>query len=292
LKGEAPVAATLEKLSVFVAVVDAGGFTQAAHALGRSQSSVSRVVASLEEEWGVRLFIRNGPTVVLTPDGAKLAARAREVCRDSDSLERFAASITNLETGELRLAAPSSVASVRLAGPVAAFVRDHPRVAVTIVEATYDEAERLMLADEADLAFLDKKIDNDEFSCVLLERDELIVVAPRNFFDAPGPVSMDTVLATPFVGDSETVPYLLERHPLLKVRCVTSDIGVILALVEAGAGISILPKLSLARMSYDVDLRPLSTTAYRSVWLARRRKLQLSAAAIEFLSYINVPVPG
>ena len=58
-------------------------------------------------------------------------------------------------------------------------------------------------------------------------------------------------------------------------------------MVEKGLGISILPKLILQRISYDIVIKSLNVEAYRTIGVAMRDKTELSLAAHRFLSYID-----
>ena len=79
-------ALTLDQLRLFLAVVDAGGFSAAARALRRAQSAVSYGIANLERQLGTALFDRSGRKPVLTTAGQELSAEARAVCAQVDRL--------------------------------------------------------------------------------------------------------------------------------------------------------------------------------------------------------------
>jgi DNA-binding transcriptional LysR family regulator len=80
----------LRHLRCLIAIVDAGGFTDAAHDLGISQPAVSRTLAALEDVLGVRLLRRTSRQVVLTAAGERVLARARRVLAEIDDLAREA----------------------------------------------------------------------------------------------------------------------------------------------------------------------------------------------------------
>lgn len=82
----------LRQLRALVAIVDEGGFTDAAIALGVSQASVSRTLASLERALGVRLLRRTSREVAPTPTGLRVVAQARRVLGEVDGLVRTATS--------------------------------------------------------------------------------------------------------------------------------------------------------------------------------------------------------
>ncbi len=79
-------ALTLDQLRLFLAVVDAGGFSAAARSLKRAQSAVSYGIANLERQLGTALFDRSGRKPVLTPAGQEISADARDVCAQVDRL--------------------------------------------------------------------------------------------------------------------------------------------------------------------------------------------------------------
>ena len=84
----------LRHLRSFVGVVDTGTFTDAAIALGTSQTAVSRHVAALEAALGVRLLDRTTRSVFLTPTGDRLLRHARRILAAVDDLRRDASAGT------------------------------------------------------------------------------------------------------------------------------------------------------------------------------------------------------
>ncbi|WP_327312921.1 LysR family transcriptional regulator [Streptomyces sp. NBC_01235] len=82
----------LRQLRCLVAIIDEGGFTDAAAVLGVSQAAVSRTLASLERALGVRLLRRTSRVVTPTATGLRVAAHARRVLAEVDTLVQEAAS--------------------------------------------------------------------------------------------------------------------------------------------------------------------------------------------------------
>ncbi|MFJ8109290.1 LysR family transcriptional regulator [Streptomyces sp. NPDC096132] len=82
----------LRQLRCLVAIIDEGGFTDAAAVLGVSQAAVSRTLASLEQALGVRLLRRTSRIVTPTATGLRVAAHARRVLGEVETLVREAAS--------------------------------------------------------------------------------------------------------------------------------------------------------------------------------------------------------
>src|SRR5580658_6401866 len=94
---------TLEQWAVLAAVVDRGGFAQAAQALHRSQSAISYAVARLQESLTVPLLSLQGRRAVLTAHGETLLRRARPLLQELTTLEEAALSLERGWEAQLRL---------------------------------------------------------------------------------------------------------------------------------------------------------------------------------------------
>lgn len=123
----------LNRVAIFVRVVDERGFTAAARALHLPKSSVSRAVTLLEQELGVRLLQRSTRTVTLTEAGAAFYERAS---RGLVAIEDAGAAVADMEAslrGPIRITAPVDVGTWMIAPAVARFVRRHPSVHIDVV---------------------------------------------------------------------------------------------------------------------------------------------------------------
>ncbi len=123
----------LNRAAIFVRVVDDGGFSAAARTLHLPKSSVSRAVASLEEELGVRLLQRSTRKILLTESGRTFYEGAS---RGVAGIEEAAAAVADLHgalRGPIRITAPVDAGVWLLAPVVARFVELHPTVHVDLV---------------------------------------------------------------------------------------------------------------------------------------------------------------
>ncbi len=142
----------LQQLASFVAVVNAGSFVGAADAIGLSKAAVSRHVADLEAQLGVRLLHRTTRRLSLTDDGQRFLARAAELLADAGELEAEASAGSGEAAGVLRINAPLTFGNLHLAPLWSRFIAENPRVAlditlndrvVDLVEEGYDVAVRI-----------------------------------------------------------------------------------------------------------------------------------------------------
>ena len=100
----------LQKYQAFVKTVETGSFTHAARLLNYAQSSVSKMIADLEREWGVTLLERGKSGVFLTSEGAQLLPFVRKILSQQQALEGQIGRMNGLETGVVRIGTFASVA--------------------------------------------------------------------------------------------------------------------------------------------------------------------------------------
>ena len=125
----------LGHLRAFVAIADVGGFARAASRLNLTQSAISRQIALLEEELGVRLFDRDGRNVKLTSPGEDLLRRSRHLLSDAAALGERARELRGGQVGTLRISATPQVIESILAPFLVRFLRAHPGVDVQLLES-------------------------------------------------------------------------------------------------------------------------------------------------------------
>jgi DNA-binding transcriptional LysR family regulator len=140
----------LNSLVIFAKVVEAKGFAEAARRLRVPRSTVSRRVADLEKQLGVRLIERSTRSLRLTDVGSEVFEYARHGWEISEAVRNIASNHTSTVSGELRLASPPSISDCFLAPLIGAFQASYPdvRVQVLITERVVDQ-----IAERVDLAF-------------------------------------------------------------------------------------------------------------------------------------------
>ena len=118
-------------LRAFLAVVEAGGVTRAAAALGVSQAAASQQIKRLEQALDCRLFERVGRRLVLAPAGERLLAQARRLLALND--EVWSSMRTPSFEGEVRLGVPYDIIGSFVPPILRRFAKAQPRVRVSLV---------------------------------------------------------------------------------------------------------------------------------------------------------------
>lgn len=119
-------------MAVFAKVVDLNGFSAAARALGVPKAAVSRAIAELEGELGVRLMTRTTRRLRLTPAGERLLPSCRTLLHTADEVRRLAAELLETHTGPLRVLADASFGRVLLAPLVPRFLERYPQIPLDV----------------------------------------------------------------------------------------------------------------------------------------------------------------
>jgi LysR family transcriptional regulator, regulator for bpeEF and oprC len=125
-------AENLDDLGFFVAVVDAGGFSAAARALGARKAHVSRRVQQLEQALGARLLERTTRAVRLTEVGSAVYERAAQAVALAREAREVVASQQAEPSGTLRVSATQLLTDLVLRPVVFQFLRKYPRVSVEL----------------------------------------------------------------------------------------------------------------------------------------------------------------
>src|SRR5688572_10890144 len=118
----------LNHVNLFVHVVEKGGFTAAADAVGLPKSSVSRSVARLEQDLGVTLLRRTTRTVTLTDAGKVYYERARVAVQQLAEAGDVASDAGEEPRGLIRVTAPVDTTGGLLAEPLARFLATYPKI--------------------------------------------------------------------------------------------------------------------------------------------------------------------
>ena len=276
----------VRRLRVLHAVSAHGSVTAAAAALGYSAPAVSQQLAALEREIGMRLTERAGRGIELTPAAAILVGHTDALLARLDAAESDLAALRDQVSGRVALAAFPSAAAAIVAPAWAALARSAPQVQLELTEMEPEESLPALARGELDVAvaheydLLPRPLDP------LLERRELlsdpVLLAVRD--DAPlactpdRPVPLGTLSGQPFLAPREhtSCAEMIQRACaragfVPRVVARATDFAVLLSLVAAGAGVTLVPELAARRLPPGVRLLRPAEPVTRQVFTVSRR---------------------
>ena len=132
---------TLDEWEILHAVVQLGGFAQAAEQLNRSQSTISYAISRLQEQLGVTLFEQKGRKAHLTEAGRLLLADAEPHLTGFHHLEQRAHSLASGGQSEIRVSVDTIFPNERLFAALAEFARRFPYVHLKLRQSTFLSAD-------------------------------------------------------------------------------------------------------------------------------------------------------
>lgn len=282
----------IQKYMAFVKTIEYGSFTKTAKMLNYSQSAISRMINDLENEWKVILLERGKTGVKLTSDGMKLLPYAQKICMEYEKLQMEVDELNGLQSGLIRIGTFSSVATHWLPNIIKEFQKAYPGIDYELLLGDYTEIEKWILEDRVDCGFLRLPTSQD-LEVIFLEQDRLLAVLPENHKLAQfEKVPIEALCNEPFMllekGEKTEVSEIFKQYNLTpKVHFTTWDDYAIMAMVESGLEISILPELILKRVPYKITAKELEIPAYRKIGIALRNRKTASFAVKRFLDYLQ-----
>jgi DNA-binding transcriptional LysR family regulator len=152
--GVPPPRTTLDQWRALIAVVDSGGYAQAAEALDKSQSAVTYAVQKLQSVLGVKAFEIKGRKAVLTATGKLLYRRARALLEEAGGLENAAGRLSAGWEAEIRVAMELVFPTWLMLKCLDRFGAESAHTRIELVESVLGGTQEALLKGEADLAIV------------------------------------------------------------------------------------------------------------------------------------------
>lgn len=300
----------LKRLRVLREVAERGSFSAAADTLYVSQSAISQQISALEAEVGTPLLLRLRSGPVLTDAGSLLVSHAdAAICR-LEQAERELDELAGLGAGELRLVSFSSASATIGAAAARRFQQIHPEIRLSLAEAEPEDSIVRLKRGEFDIAlafdFELYPFEADRDICMnhLLDERMHVALPPDHPLAAERSVRLEQLADDPWLcGSGETSCRQLTLRSCEQagftpdVAYESNDYTVMLALVEAGMGVTLVPDLAMLIPSPDVPILAVEPEApIRRVWASTLEVGARSAATdpmVEILREVSAEiVPG
>ena len=278
------------KCEAFLAAAELGSLTATAELLGYTQSGVTRMIGTLEEELGFPLFLRSKKGVQLTENGKLMLPLLREVVRAHHNAEQLSAEIGGVSKGSLTIGCYYSISALWMPEILTAFRARYPGVRLRISNHSTPQAIAALRETTADFAVVTTPVLRAAaYTKTNIRYIQEVAVCAPSFGDLLGrKVTLDELRSHPLITlGADTQSYALysgffAAHSLPfrpDIEAFTAD--QILPMVESGLGVGIVPQ-DFIRPSDNVRVIDLADSLpLRSVCLVKRKDQPLSVAARE-----------
>jgi len=270
----------LHQLRYFAGVARSGNFTRAAERARIAQPSLSQQILKLEDELGARLFDRLGRTARLTAFGRAFLPRAEEILREVGEAKIEIQEMAGAERGRVVLGVIPTIGPYFPAPHLATFQRQHPDVTVSIVEETTPGLLEQLRAGTVGLALLALPVTGREFVSRELFREPFYAAVPaKHALARRRRVSLRDVKGESFLLLKEG--HCFRENALAACRRVrvsprvvfeSGQFRSVLAMVAAGAGISLIPRMAAEKMRGVRYITLEDAGAWRSVGVTQTRQ--------------------
>lgn len=288
----------LWQLEVFMAVAEERSFSRAGSRIGRTQPAISSAIKLLEDELGEPLFDRKGRMVRLTAAGELLTDYARRLLRLRDEAALAIGELRGLKRGTLSLGANETTCLYLLPDVLGLFKQAYPQVQVDIHRAISRTITERVIAGVLDFGIVTLPIKDSRLETITIHQDELtLIVGPAHSLAARPVIDMKELSDEPFILHKigTTTRERLVKHfddggVKIKVTMELASIETIKRFVSIGLGISIVPRLCIAREIEEGSLLAVAirdTQFRRDLGLIYNKDRYQSQAARAFLALIN-----
>ncbi len=278
----------LRQFKYFLEIVDRRSLSRAAEHLHVAQSALSRQVAELETELGVKLLLRSRNGVATTEAGRVFYEYAQGILKQIRDAREAVLRSSDTVVGSVIVALPQSVAATLALPLMRAVASRYPNVLLHLNEELTGNMADQLLGGRVDMAvFTDTMPARDIRFVPLVEEAFVLMHSPQDpLAPPPGDVSLDQATARPLVLPSPqhghctrwVVDQALARagRPPQRVAAEINSVYVLKSAVEAGIGPSIMP-LGLAQREVEdgrlVAHRIAATDMARTLGLCTSRHL-------------------
>jgi DNA-binding transcriptional LysR family regulator len=281
----------LDSLRTFVAVANAGNIAEAAESVGRTPSAVSMTLKALEAEIGAPLFETDRKNL-LTPLGRFTLETAAAQIRGYDTAVAAIRAFAANRIGRLTIAAVPSVATHILPACLNRFLRDQPGLELDLRDADSRSVSEAVDGGIVEIGLAGAPAATARLDFAPLFRDRFRVVCPaaHRLAGLGRPLVWQDLTAERFIRNAaaDTIEFPELRTAYFAWGLVVRNVASLLAMVETGQGITLLPALATLGMgpgliALDVDLRGTKRVA----GVITRKDQRISPAAAAFLHLLT-----
>lgn len=284
----------LPDLRLVAAIADSGSLTRAAAQIHLAPSSASHRLTQLENALGVALFARHARGLTPTVAGESLLRHARQVFAQLEQMHADLAPYASGLHSQVTVFANTNAINCFLPEDLGDFLRDHPRVRVSLEEQPSPAILQAVAAGQVEIGVVAAEGKLAGLETVAYRHDRLVLVAPAGHPLAERrEVAFAEVLAEPFVclhAGSAIHTFMMNAAARLggslDVRIQVRSFNAVCRMVAAGVGIGMVPRSAVGVGDHLGTVQITDDWAPRDLQLCVRSRAALSPAAVALFDHL------
>lgn len=279
-----------QKLRILLEAIELGSLSKAGESLGYTQSALTQMMRSLEDEIGFPLLNKSPRGVEPTREAMILLPAMRQILNDEQILFQEVAEIQGLHSGSIRVGSFTST-SIRWLPRVLHYFQDnYPDITFEINECGQDEMLQGVIDGTLDIALMsDPETDVIDF-VPILEDPIYVVFSKHHDLSSYDHVPMAELKKHPSIiesFDKDTYKIFELAGFAPDSRYYSKDVVAILSMVQEGLGIAVLPELLIDQFPGDYDYRMLDPEMYRTLGIGVRNIKNCGPLARFLIRYLK-----
>ena len=279
----------IANLQALIAIAETGSFSLAAEKLFLTQPAISKRIAQLESELGVKLFDRIGRRITLTEAGRTLQGRARAILLELDDTRRAISNLSQVVGGHLIVGTSHHIALHRLSPTLKRFNQDYSQVELDLRFLDSETVCGMVEQGEFELGVVTlPDVDIATLTTIPVWTDQMLIVCgethplwKRGTIGLEGLLQYQAILPAAKTYTRSIIERGLHSPGQgLKVRLNTNNLETIKVLVEAGLGWSVLPRTMLSEQLKPIEINGIHMSRQLGVVIHRDRTLSHAAQAL------------
>ncbi len=285
----------INKLQVFLKVLEYKNLTKAAESLGYTQSGITHIINGIENEIGFRLLKRCHAGVSLTLEGEQLVSFFKDLVDLNHQMNNKIMQIKGLAQGSIRIGSYTSVTLFYLPEILKEFLQQHPNIDISLMKGNCSDMEKCLDERTIDVAFLSRQ-DYHSYDFIELLQDPIYAaMSPENQLAEYDPLPIEMLDNAPILhfvaptGRDLDVEKILSQITPRVVYTTNFDYSLI-SMARQNLGVCLVPGLIAENEKDGVVLRKLSPPCYRTLGMAMPQLADASPATKSFIECAKAAV--
>lgn len=254
----------INQIQAFLAIAQAGSINKAAQQLHITQAPLSRQMQALEDDLGVKLFIRGNKEIQLTDEGHILAERGHEILELVNNTRQEIINFSKSATGTINIGSVPTIGALVIPNIIINYKKNHPHVQFKVWEGESLRIIELLEKGIIDIGFIRPPFKDNDYNVFNLQDEPLCLVYNNRFFtfDENSPVDISAIHDQPILCIQKYLPVLQQAYAEYgytpHIFCQSDTILPVLAWAKAGLGLAIAPLNAYQTIAKDSELSALT----------------------------------